>query len=212
MSAEREPESVGRQGAESGNDDRQPQVADSSALNESLCKLLDYEIEQRKEVEARPGWTPWAILGGLCTAIWLLLDTLEFRSLNLDDVSAVFLVACLSFTSFRFLPLLWAETYHVRGSRARFRPARQIIGNWQVFAVRVAIGIAAIWLVAASHAQGVPLVCASAAFVHFVLLLLVAIALVIFGWRDLPLPAPAPKTGTYSRRTKTSPGRRPLPS
>jgi hypothetical protein len=58
---------------------------------------LDTEIEQVQDEMSRPGWTRWAILGGLATISWLILQEWEKGLINYDYVSALWLAGVVFF-------------------------------------------------------------------------------------------------------------------
>lgn len=62
---------------------------------ESILGVLDFEINRITVEQQRPGWTLWAIYGGLVSSGWLLLDQWEKGSVNVINVLHLFLIFSL---------------------------------------------------------------------------------------------------------------------
>jgi hypothetical protein len=73
---------------------------------ERLTELLDSEIVHIRSEYERPGWTRWALLGGIASTIWLIMDRVELSSFNVTNVSILFLAFSLLFYLFISLSTL----------------------------------------------------------------------------------------------------------
>jgi hypothetical protein len=56
-----------------------------------LLSLLDSEIERIQTQDREPGWTKWALLGGLGTDLWLISNELEHGSIDWQKSAIFFL-------------------------------------------------------------------------------------------------------------------------
>jgi hypothetical protein len=88
--------------ANSRNLDREDQSEESSRLVE----LLEFEITQIRSEESRPGWSTWALLGGLATIAWLFTFQIEADSLNLRNTLFVVLGLSLIYDSIAWVRML----------------------------------------------------------------------------------------------------------
>lgn len=55
-----------------------------------MLAAIDYEIAQIEDEDKRPGWSKWALHGGIATLIWLALAELGPKS-NLTIIGTTFL-------------------------------------------------------------------------------------------------------------------------
>jgi hypothetical protein len=74
-----------------------------------LIQLLEFEINQIRAEETRPGWTVWALLGGLASAFWLLTLEIEKSSISLINIALLFLLFsliydCIDLIQFVIMP------------------------------------------------------------------------------------------------------------
>lgn len=70
---------------------------------QSLLSYLDSEITHIRSESQEPGWTKWAIMGGLGTAFWLLFDEIEKGIFSVENISALILVLSIAYDSLSFL-------------------------------------------------------------------------------------------------------------
>jgi hypothetical protein len=106
------------------NDDQN----DSEAVDR-LVELLEFEVDRIVAEESRPGWTAWALVGSLASALWLLASELESSVVNLQNVLFLFLTFSLAYDCIvRWLPsLIWWQ-----GSpetTPRFRPSHIVLAQ-----------------------------------------------------------------------------------
>lgn len=70
-----------------------------SERDESLIELLEFEIKRIRAEESRPGWTRWALLGGLASAFWFLTLELERGAISWQNSLFFFLVLSIGYQS-----------------------------------------------------------------------------------------------------------------
>lgn len=68
-----------------------------------ILLLLNEEISQIKSEESRPGWTVWALFGGLATCTWLLLNQIENQIPKWDVIKIMLIIITLSGYSLKAL-------------------------------------------------------------------------------------------------------------
>ena len=85
---------------------------------EHLTELLNAEIDRIRAEESRPGWTMWALLGGLATILWLMVAELEKNTIDLLNVLFLLLLFSLVCDTLREIPLI------ISGSPALSVPLR----------------------------------------------------------------------------------------
>jgi hypothetical protein len=69
-----------------------------------LIHFLEYEITNRMSDVKKPGWTIWAILGAIASAIWLTLSVIETSSpLLLANICLIFLLLSILCSSLYIL-------------------------------------------------------------------------------------------------------------
>lgn len=97
---------------------------------ELVLHALDKEIDSILSDRKRPGWTIWAILGGVATVVWLLFDVFEEKQISFKSVSILYLIFSMLLESvINFsLTLSTSETYSRKKSR-RFFLSNQIFGS-----------------------------------------------------------------------------------
>lgn len=83
----------------------------------SLIELLEFEITHVRSEEARPGWTTWALLGGLATMLWLLTREFEQHQVNTDDALFLFLILALTYDSVRMIINALSKPMPLRNGR-----------------------------------------------------------------------------------------------
>lgn len=79
------------------------QPGEESGEFKRIVELLDFEITRIRAEESQPGWTVWALLGGIATTGWLFTLEIESHGANLRAISFLFLIFYLVFTSTRVL-------------------------------------------------------------------------------------------------------------
>jgi len=86
-----------------------------------LTELLDSEIEHICSEYERPGWTRWALLGGIASIVWLIVDRVEQGSFNSTNVGTLFLAFSLVFYVLICLSNLFDSTQPDSSTEGRFR-------------------------------------------------------------------------------------------
>lgn len=69
--------------------------------HERVVALLEFEIKQIRSAESEPGWTTWALLGGLATTLWLMAAEIEQHRASPQALSLIFLVLSLGLISIK---------------------------------------------------------------------------------------------------------------
>lgn len=65
-----------------------------------LIDILDFEIDRINVELSRPGWTHWAMLGGIASALWLLSIELEKHQVSILNTAFLFLVINIAYDNF----------------------------------------------------------------------------------------------------------------
>src|SRR5260370_28272671 len=68
-----------------------------------MVKLLEFEIGHIRTEQSKPGWTKWALMGGLATTLWLLTLELEQKKIRGRHVIFLFLLLSLSYDSVKLV-------------------------------------------------------------------------------------------------------------
>ena len=88
---------------------------------ERITELLNSEITFIRSEYERPGWTRWALLGGIASTIWLIMDRVEQDSFEVMNVMTLFLAFSLMLYVLANLSIL-LDSLHADGiSAGRFR-------------------------------------------------------------------------------------------
>src|SRR5438128_1279564 len=74
---------------------------------ERVLNALDFEIGQITSEQQRPGWTMWAIYGGLASTLWFLCDLWEKGGVTPLKTLQVFLIFSVFVEIARQLPRLF---------------------------------------------------------------------------------------------------------
>jgi hypothetical protein len=93
---------------------------------ERVLSALDFEINQISSEQQRPGWTIWAVYGGLASSLWLLSEQWEKGTVHLIQSIHLFLIFSVLIEivrqSGRFLPIRNPRDKVTNSSRpARFQ-------------------------------------------------------------------------------------------
>jgi len=93
--------------------------------------LLDSEIAHLRSEHQRPGWTRWALIGGIASVIWLILSEIEQGLFETSSTMILFLVLSLLFHSALALLRLAKATHPLQSSGMRFQLTHSIFGQEQ---------------------------------------------------------------------------------
>lgn len=88
-----------------------------------IIELLEFEITQIRTEESQPGWTTWALLGGLATTLWLFALEIENHGANLQTTLFLFLVFSLTLDTLKLLHRLISPSSSFLKSAFRFQSA-----------------------------------------------------------------------------------------
>jgi hypothetical protein len=93
---------------------------EKSNNKEQLIDLLEFEIQQIHLTESQTGWTHWALLGALASALWLITIEHENNSIILHNVCFLFLLFNLAVDLIGGVSTLFSQDVVVANSRPRF--------------------------------------------------------------------------------------------
>lgn len=172
-----------------------PQPADKAI--DRVLTLLDAEIEDVRSEYERPGWTKWALLGAIGSALWLIAEIVEQGGFQATNVAILFLVFSLLSDALLFLLGLLEPSQARSTGEGRFRLANRWLGMNRA-ALLLALGhvIAVIVIAYSSRAYFFrPL----AATVHVVYVVygvsaLGLVVLLAVSWFPYPIPRASVKT------------------
>ncbi|MDT5271151.1 MAG: hypothetical protein QOH49_3337 [Acidobacteriota bacterium] len=94
---------------------------DQSEEFNRIIGVLEFEIARIRVEESQPGWTTWALLGGLATTWWFLTVEIESHGADLRVIAYLFLVYYLALASIRILHNLVSGRSFNLGTALRFR-------------------------------------------------------------------------------------------
>jgi hypothetical protein len=90
-----------------------------------LLSLLNEEISQIHKEESKPGWTIWALFGGISTCIWLFINQIEKVTPNWNTISIMIITA--AFLSLALKSLSKRIQKNIKVSKDnRYLPIKQI--------------------------------------------------------------------------------------
>lgn len=72
-------------------------IEQSAPDKKALLEFLGKEIDHIQAEFARPGWTNWAIIGGIATTAWLLYSEIELGSFDVNRILTLWLIFSLVF-------------------------------------------------------------------------------------------------------------------
>jgi len=84
-----------------------------------IIHLLDFEIDRLRSEARQPGWTKWALIGGVGTCGWLLLSELTDKAISWPNVAVIFLVASIVWDMCVFLRSVFGISEETSASETR---------------------------------------------------------------------------------------------
>ena len=99
------------------------------ASADQLVQLANQEIQRVRDDNRQPGWTPWALVGALASALWLFLSSLERSPVRWNQVLALYLVLALIFEGISRLSGLLDAGPARDSKHARFWLAHTALGS-----------------------------------------------------------------------------------
>jgi hypothetical protein len=167
-----------------------PEFKDGSNPNDPegiarLIELLEFEIDRIRAEESQPGWTPWALMGSLATALWLLLAELETHIIDFQNVLFLLLALSLAYDCVKFLPSVWQASSR---SASRFRLAHGVMSPMRSGAL-IEVGRSAVLIVATTGIR--PLLNVRyiiATYLSFGILAFFGMIVFIYSFLKTPLP------------------------
>jgi len=170
---------------------------DQSEEANRLIELLEFEIAQIRSEESRPGWSMWALLGGLATIAWLLTFQIEAGSPNPRNTVFIVLGLSVLHDSLRWVSLL------IEGQAAS-KPARRLEFTHRMFSGgrnRIVLEIGwsvAMIVIAAWFRPLLPTFAVWAAWLFYGAFLLLMLVVLSFSYLKIPTPKEAnPPRGAY---------------
>ncbi len=103
-----------------------------------LIHFLEYEINNRILDVKKPGWTIWAILGAIASAIWLTLSVIETSSpLSLANICLIFLLLSILCSSLYILTIKLnkIDSKNLYSNVARFDHFDSIMSQSRLFLI-----------------------------------------------------------------------------
>jgi hypothetical protein len=111
-----------------------------------LTDLLQFEITQIRSEESQPGWTPWALLGGLATTLWLLVNELENHVADIHTVCFLLVVFSLALSSITSLHSLASPRATALRSAFRFQSSRSVFSQTRSsILIEIGLSLTLIW-------------------------------------------------------------------
>lgn len=101
---------------------------DSEEFNR-VVELLEFEITQIRAEESQPGWTVWALVGGIATTLWLLAIEIEQHGANLQNIALVYLVLSLALRVIKVLYRVISPNEAIMKSAFRFQHTHSILST-----------------------------------------------------------------------------------
>jgi hypothetical protein len=94
-----------------------------------IIHLLDFEIDRLRSEARQPGWTKWALIGGVGTCGWLFLSELSDKAVSWPNVVVVFLVASIVWDMCQFLIAVLGISEEARSSETRVILSKTLLGR-----------------------------------------------------------------------------------
>jgi 5S rRNA maturation endonuclease (ribonuclease M5) len=118
--------------------DEQKALEDSNLVpkisTEKLLEVLDFEINRITAEQQRPGWTLWAIYGGLASSFWLLFDQWEKGTINVTGFLQLFIFFSMVLDNLNIFRLINnAPDYSWKNARLRFRFGHELHNRGEIF-------------------------------------------------------------------------------
>ena len=169
------------------DEDVQPENALSengnvTTINRVLA-LIDNEIDDLRSSDAVRGWTHWAIIVAIGTAIWLLFKEIETGSFHIQNVALLYLSTSFAFYAVRLIgsPIIGSESHSESTGRIRMTNQWFAAGRLRLFAYLVHFALlTAIAATTKDTIPGVLPLVAQAVSVLFLITLLLAFILSFF--------------------------------
>ena len=175
---------------------------DESAKNK-FVEYLDSEIKRIQDEMAQPGWTNWAILGGVATVSWLILQEWESGSFNFDFIFALVLAGIVTyFCSMPIRALIYYDDggHSQKGDETRFIVTSQIFGTGRFIGIYLLANLMMANLLAYRLADEVVPLLTMITFVFLVIYTLAFLFIVVLSFLKFPFPKKvrSSKSGLFS--------------
>jgi hypothetical protein len=94
-----------------------------------IINVLDFEIDRRRSESHRPGWTKWALIGGIGTCGWLFFSELVDKTVSWSNVAVVFLGTSIVWDVFEFLIPRFRTSEKSPSSETRVILSKSLLGG-----------------------------------------------------------------------------------
>lgn len=171
----------------------------SSRQQSDFTYLLDAEINNLRSEIQRPGWTTWAIYGGLATLVWLLLSEIQQARYSIREVSGLLLVIWLMYWPYIYIKSCVNPSGLFPNLNSRLHPGYFLRGTRLLVIIFLALQIYFI-VVALDFSRDVGNLATTLVCIEFAFLLLMMLVGLVLSFVELPFPA-SPNTGKLSVAT-----------
>lgn len=166
--------------------------------HEYVLHVLDKEIDTILSDQKRPGWTVWAILGGLATSSWVLLDILKKEKINFETAIVLFFLFSMLLDGISsFTTTLSIEAYPAKKT-PRFLSASYLLGESRLTLSVLLIRYICFLLIALSFSKGIAWPQVAFLSLYNGLLALFLIVIIILSFLKLPISSPLIKLRPYN--------------
>jgi hypothetical protein len=153
-----------------------------------LKELLDSEIEHVRSEYERPGWTRWALLGGIASIVWLITNRIEQGTFNPTNVSILFLAFSLALYVLLYLSTLCESAQPDPSTEGRFRLTNRWFALSRASLLLFLAHIISVIVIAHSVQDQVRWPFTATVYVVYGLLALMLIAFFVLTYFPYPLP------------------------
>jgi len=160
---------------------------------------LNEAISSYRSDLARPGWTIWALVGALATAIWLLFDQLEAAAYSVRNTIVLLQTISLLLDAVTYFVPLAATSITDPTRQGGFRQSNLSLSQSRPTMIILTIRWAASALVAILLARSVPYYVTASAIIAVLLYLSVSALLFALSFMRYPYPIAAPLQTHISR-------------
>jgi phosphate/sulfate permease len=164
-----------------------PPKPDPGNLQRSeFINFLNSEIDNLRTEIQRPGWTKWAIIGGLAVLVWLLLQEIEAGAYSLKNATGLLLVIWSAQYFYFFVKSCISPASSMTTAKGRFLPNYLVSSNRVSIILLIGQQVFLIW-VAYNFSEDVGNLATITSYLTFSLLLLFALVTLIGGFTKIPV-------------------------
>jgi len=96
--------------------------------------FLSSEIDHLKNEIKKPGWTNWAIIGGLATLVWLTFNEFDNNALRIHNISFIIITSVFIHRLLSIVQLSLAD-YPTSKSETKYLPSNEVLSQSRVFLI-----------------------------------------------------------------------------